>query len=282
MKKKIFILTLAFAILTLAVFLSSCSKGTDGLEFIEINENECGVKCGEAKNESEIVIPSKHDGKKVTTIMSSGFYKCDKLVSITIPKTVTSIERGAFYDCKNLENVYYKGKIKNWCLIDFAHSSSNPMSEAKNFFAKGKKITELKISDIEVIKPYTFFGFDNLTSVKFDDTLKSIGENAFAGCTNLSSVTLPSSLEKLDKLCFSNCTSLTEITLPANFSQLHVLAFYESKVQTITFENPEKWFFTNQETATRGDKVDVTDSAQNAKELKKLLSGYWKKVLPTT
>ena len=281
MKKKIFILTLVFAILTLAIFLSSCG-GTDGLEFIDINEDECGVKCGEAVNESEIVIPSKHDGKKVTTIMSSGFYKCENLVSITIPKTVTSIERGAFYDCKNLENVYYKGKVKNWCKIDFAHSSSNPMSEAENFFAKSKKITELKISDIEVIKPYTFFGFDNLTSVKFDDALKSIGENAFAGCKNLSSVTFPSSLEKLDKLCFSNCTSLTEITLPANFYQLHVLAFYESKVQTVTFENTEKWFFTSKDTATKGDKVDVTDSTKNAKELKKSLSGYWKRVLPTT
>ena len=280
MKKLLLILTLALAVLVFTVFMSSCGKGTEGLEFVDINEDECGVKCGAATEVSEIVIPKTHEGKAVTTIMSSGFAKCEKLTSITIPKTVTKIEMGAFYGCKSLEGVYYKGNVNNWCDIDFAHSTANPMSEAEAFYAKGKEITEIKLKKISAIKPYTFFGFDRLTSFKADENLEAIGENAFAGCTELASVELPSSLVKLDKLCFATCEKLKEITIPANTSQIHALAFYESGVNKVVFENTEKWFTASKETDTKGEKIDVTDSEKNAKTLKKSGSGYWKRVIP--
>ena len=224
---------------------------------------------------------TKHDGKKVTTIMSTAFSKCENLVSITIPKTVTTIEKGAFYGCKNLENVYYEGKISGWCNIDFEHSTSTPMSEAEHLYVKGKEVTELRIEDVVEIKNYAFFGCENLTSVSFDDSLKSIGENAFAGCENLATINLPSSLEKLDKLCFANCINLHDVTIPKSVYQINLLAFYESRLHTVTFEDSEKWFFTSNETATKGDKVDVTDSSTNATYLRKQNIGYWKRVLPT-
>ncbi len=282
MKRIFLILAIILTVLTFTVFISSCGKGTEGLEFVEINEDELGVRCGEASDASEIVIPKRHDGKKVSAILSSGFAKCENLTSITIPKTVTKIEMGAFYGCKNLESVYFNGKINDWCNIDFAHSTANPMSEAEAFYSKGKEITKLKLKDISIIKPYTFFGFDHLVSFKADDTLEAIGENAFAGCVELSSVELPSSLVKLDKLCFATCEKLTEITIPANTSQIHALAFYSSGVNRIIFENTEKWFTASNEAATKGDKFDVTNPEQNAKILKKQGTGYIKRVLPTT
>ena len=282
MKRKILLLSALALVLLAMALLSSCGKGTEGLEFIEINDNEVGVKCGEAVNETEIVIPNKHKGKKVTTIMTTAFSKCKKMVSITIPDTVTKVETGAFYDCTALENVYYKGTVKDWCNIEFAMGSSSPMGEAENFYAKGKEITTLKLKKISEIKAYTFFGFDNLESFEADKNLISIGENAFAGCSKLSSVTLPSSLEKLGKLAFSSCPKLKEITLPASVYQIHALTFYDSGLNTITFENTEKWFVTTNENATSGGVHDVTDPEMNAYKLVRHGTGFLKRTLPKT
>jgi hypothetical protein len=281
MKRRFLILAFILCFVSIIALMSSCDKATEGLEFVDISDTECGVKCGEAVNETEIVIPNKYNGKKVTTIMSTAFSKCDKLVSITIPKSITKVEKGAFYNCTSLENVYYKGKVKDWCKIDFAMGNSSPMDHGKNFYAKGKEITSLNLKDIDVIKPYAFFSFDNLESLKADNNLISIGENAFAGCSKLSSVILPSSIVSLDKLCFSSCTKLKEIVIPANASQMHMLAFYDSGLNTVTFENTEKWFTTNNKDATRGDKYDVTDPEMNAYRLVRQGSGYLKRALPT-
>ena len=278
MKRKF--LTLAFILCTMVIvlFVSSCG-GTEGLEYVDINDKEVGVKCGDAIKLSEIVIPSKHDGKKVTTILSSGFSKCENLVSITIPKSVVSVEKGAFYGCKNLENVYYKGKIKNWCNIDFNHSTSTPMCEAEHLFINGSEIIDLKVKDVSEIKKYAFFGCENIVSFSSDKDLKSIGENAFAGCENLETVNLPSSLEKLGKLCFSTCISLHNVTIPESVNQIDLLAFYESRLHNVTFENTTRWFFTTKESATKGDKVDVTNPATNASYLRKQNTGYWKRAV---
>ena len=52
------------------------------------------------------VIPT--DGS-VTSVGNYAFCGCTSLTSITIPDSVTTIELHAFYDCKNLETVYYNG-----------------------------------------------------------------------------------------------------------------------------------------------------------------------------
>ena len=48
-------------------------------------------------------------------------------------------------------------------------------------------------------------------SVKFPETLTSIGDGAFVGCNDLTTVTLPDSLESIGKLAFYGCASLTTV-----------------------------------------------------------------------
>ena len=283
MKKKILFLALVFSVLVLSFMLSSCSKGTKGLEFVDINDDECGVKCGEAINETEIVIPKKHDGKKVTTIIKSGFSGCENLKSITIPKTVTKMEMGAFFNCSKLENVYYKGKINQWCNIEFEHSTANPMLYAENFYLKNKEKTELEIGDTDIIRAYAFFGFDNLTSVVIEDSVLAIESSAFAGCINLSSVRLPSNLEYMDKLIFSSCTSLTSITIPSGVTIIHPNAFMGCELTSVAFENTEGWYKAVKEESTSGEAIDVTDSKANASAINiKTHVEFWKRKVDTT
>ena len=87
----------------------------------------------------DITIPDS-----VTTIGASAFCHCDNLVSIIIPNYVTSIDNyvfsgcynltsivisnvisigiGAFYDCNNLDDVYYIGTQEEWNKIDINNS----------------------------------------------------------------------------------------------------------------------------------------------------------------
>jgi hypothetical protein len=90
---------------------------------------------------TDVVIPDSIDGKTVVSIGSSAFY-FNRLISVTIPNSVTSIGNKAFYYCSGLTNV------------------SIPNS-----------VTSLGSS--------AFYGCTGLTSVSIPDSVISIGDSAF-------------------------------------------------------------------------------------------------------
>ena len=50
----------------------------------------------------------------IKTIEFYAFKGCDYLTEVTIPKSVTSIDKNAFYDSWRLETIYYEGTIAEW------------------------------------------------------------------------------------------------------------------------------------------------------------------------
>lgn len=62
-------------------------------------------------------IPSSLQKVTITSaeqISYHAFYNCNKLTSITIPNSITSIGNYAFYKCSDLLTVYYQGRKNDW------------------------------------------------------------------------------------------------------------------------------------------------------------------------
>jgi hypothetical protein len=99
-----------------------------------------------AKKSNNYSIPSS-----VTTIDRSAFYGCSGLTSVTIPSSVTSINREAFSYCSGL------------------------------------------------------------TSISFPSSIKSIGSLSFSGCSGITELTIPSSVTQIGGNAFLNCSGITSI-----------------------------------------------------------------------
>ena len=65
----------------------------------------------------------------VTSIGLYAFRECTELTRITIPVSVTSIEKSAFYNSSALKNVYYNGSKSQWDKINIG-SSNTPLTNA--------------------------------------------------------------------------------------------------------------------------------------------------------
>ena len=98
-----------------------------------------------------------------------------------IPKTVETIEEGAFTYCKSLKNIICEENSK-----------------------------------LTTIKTGAFAGCSNLVSVEIPSSMISIGDVAFASCTNLTNINIPNSVTSIGELVFNTCTSLTSINVDEN------------------------------------------------------------------
>ena len=72
--------------------------GTQGLAYTLSSDGTYYIVSGMGTAvDTEIIIPSEHNGLPVVTIGDSAFNRCDTIISITIPDTITFIGGSAFY-----------------------------------------------------------------------------------------------------------------------------------------------------------------------------------------
>ncbi|MGN0469401.1 MAG: leucine-rich repeat protein [Acutalibacteraceae bacterium] len=171
----------------LSTTVSAAEITSTGFEY-DTNDDGTVTITGYSVSDTELVIPSEIDGKKVTSIGDSAFYNCEKLTSVTIPDSVTSIGDRTFYGCTALTSVTIPDSVTS-------------------------------------IGSEAFYYCYILESIKIPDSVTSIGKAAFAYCYSLESITIPYGVISIGYKAFYDCMGLTRVTISDSVTSIGQSAF---------------------------------------------------------
>ena len=208
---------------------SAMAEVIDGLRYVLDSDTKTATLLPkmEGKYSGDIIIPEKvkgNDGVEyVVTSLGNSFYGCSSLTSITIPSSVTSLDRLCFCGCSSLTSITIPSSVT---------------SLGRSCFSGCSSLTSITIpSSVISLGEYCFDSCSGLTSVSIPSSVTSLGECCFYGCSRLSSVTIPSSITSLGRSCFSACTGLTSITIPSSVTSLGSSCFALcNKLETVYFK----------------------------------------------
>ena len=155
---------------------------------IETSDNELISGC------QNTIIPNS-----VTAISNNAFEGLVNLTTITIPTSVVSIGRYAFYN-SGLTSIDIPGSVS-------------------------------------VIEQATFLNCYSLASISFSSSLTTIKKYAFQGCSSLTSLTIPDNITSIEESAFGECGGLTSIVVsegnPNYDSRNNCNAIIESSSNTL-------------------------------------------------
>ena len=176
------------------------------------------VRYAQGKSGSSYIVP------KGTRALAAGSFEGNiRIEQVTLPESVSSIGRGAFYQCEHLSSINFP----------------KDLTEIQELAFFDTALTAVSLPDhITYVGMETFKDCSRLGKVNLPEGLEAIYESAFRG-TAIEEIRLPESLKTIDHLAFSFCTFLKEIVLPAGVTDLGIAPFANcSKLQKIVL--PEK------------------------------------------
>lgn len=188
--------------LSFAFAVASCDMNeteTSPLEF-ELRENSYAVVGIGTYDKGHLEIPSEYNGKPVTIIGASAFASQIDIGRVTIPDSVTTIEKEAFSDCPNLTKVSLAGSVTD--IGESAFENCVSMEE----------ITGL--DSVDFVGKKAFEWCRRLKNVEFSNKLTTISDSAFEECRKLETVTFGNALEVIGKRAFYNCNALKGVEIP--------------------------------------------------------------------
>ena len=162
---------------------------------------------GEKEQDAEI----SHIGSNAFTQSVSDVLPRTSLRSITLPKHLSTIGEGAFFNCTSLTSITLPDGVTR---ID------------RDAFSFCESLTEIDIpQSVSSIGEGAFFGCELLSEVILPEGITSIAFSTFTNCKSLTKIILPKSITEIGDIAFSNCTSLTGITLPESVISIGDAAF---------------------------------------------------------
>lgn len=169
-------------------------KTIDGAWVCEISEHAFDG----CKSLKSVIFPEYDEydyihGELLKEIGWYAFSGCVSLRKVKLPQTVHTIDRGAFYGCKNLKSIEF---APNVFVGAFAFYGCESLT---------------KIPDLYRISEGAFSGCKSLKKLPICNVTEEICEDGFEHCESVEEVTIPKSLTRIESEAFSNCYNLKRV-----------------------------------------------------------------------
>jgi hypothetical protein len=188
-----------------------------------INDN---YALGGATAITSLTLPSS-----VETIGTNAFDGCTGLVSLTLQEGLITIKNNAFKGTKLVtltipNSVTSIGNLGGITTLESATLGTGLTTLGANAFQKSTALRAITIpANITAIGNYAFDGCTVLATVNMPSGLLTIGNYAFRACPAIENITLPSTLTSLGTYVFQNCTQLKGIVIPDSVPTIGNYAF---------------------------------------------------------
>ena len=165
------------------------------------------------------------------TYLGSYTFKDSGLHSITIPKTITVIPRGAFMNCQSLGELILHDQVTkigydafNDCYKLTSLQMPKGLKELDDFaFADCIALTDIQLNNgLEIIGHTALGGCKALEKLVVPDSINQIEDNAFIGCTNLKSIHFGAGLSSVTCSAIQKCSNLTTLTINKNNAHFEI------------------------------------------------------------
>lgn len=228
MKKLLNILCITFALILSVPLFSGCTPKESPVEDFEYQvHNDSTVSITKyIGTDKDIVIPSKIEGMPVLRIFTFAF-NYSEIESVYIPDTVTNISMYAFSHSKQLHTVHLGKSVEiieceafRGCTSLKTINFPDSLKEIRFLaFAECNSLAEITIPKSVTLMEHQAFAATGLTSITFEDGIKTIGSS----------------------LCFWNTNVIDSITIPASVTEIGEYSFNE-KLKAVYFSGnaPEK------------------------------------------
>ena len=182
---------------------SSAFSGCTSLISVIWNATRCKDFSSNIKIPFGTQIVSFTFGDAVEYIPAYLCYGMDKLTSISIPNSVTSIGNNVFEGCSSLSSV-------NWNIKKY-----NDFSSKENLFASNPITSFTFGDDVEYIPAYICYNMTNLNSIVIPNLVTEIGASAFEGCGKLRTVEIGKGITSIGNKAFAGCSAIYSMGIDA-------------------------------------------------------------------
>ncbi|MDD6489638.1 MAG: leucine-rich repeat domain-containing protein [Clostridia bacterium] len=213
--------------------VNAVEQASPASDFHYVSNSDGGITItGYKGRDTDIVIPSEIDGKKVISIGDGAFGFCKSLISITIPDSIKSIGKDAFYTSydsthhSSLTNINVDRNNKNYSSQDGVLFNKNKTELIQYPIGNDRKEYNIP-SSVTSIGEYSFYNCTSLTNITIPNSVTNIGKGAFIYCTSLTKIIIPNGVTSIEDSMFCGCTSLANITIPDSVTSIGEYAFYD-------------------------------------------------------
>lgn len=210
-----------FSIPNISVIRDNTFKGCTSLTNITIpnSVSTIGIGAFESCNSLDsIIIPTS-----VSRIGWRAFAFCNSLSCISLPYSIDSIGCGAFGYCSGLSRVDYN--IPNAIVTNVSAYESGSSIRYPSIFCGCNNLTTIYFGDSVRSIPAHSFSNSKITHVSLPDSVLSIGDYAFHKCDSLKSAILSNRLSYIGLFAFDSCANLDTVVMGDSVIEIDWYAF---------------------------------------------------------